>query len=236
MSQPKTTVTDDNIDKILSIERHKTLRIFIDKKVAEMSFSSPGMRKTGKRWLFKVVRVYSGKEVWNDICSNLRKMECVYKVWMTRFHGYGLEKNLGVKIIGRFRTEASAELRRMNQKAVASRKKYDEKKKKQEEVYSDDDAVDYFNMERVKLWNNRTSKKNIAPKIPTIDKRAYEEVKGLRITTGPDGEEDWAWESTPPTAKRLKTNSTRARRVSRSPTNEPLSLSMEGWDSSSDEE
>ena len=123
----------------------------------------------------------------------------------------------------------------MNQRAVAS-KKHDDKKKKQEEVYSDDDAINCFNMERAKLWNNRTSKKNIAPKIPTIDKRAYEEVKGLRITTGPDGEEDWAWENTPPAAKRLKTNRKGARRVSHSPLNESLSLSMEDWGSSSDEE
>ena len=205
-------------------------------KVAEMSFSSPGMQKTRKRWIFKVVRVYLGKEVWDDISSNLRKMDCVYKVWMSRFHGYGLERNLGVKIIGKFRAEAARELSKMNQKATASRKKYDEKRKRQEEVFSDDDAVDYFSMEKTKMWNERTCKKNIAPKVPTSAKRIHDEVRGLRITTGPNGEEDWTWETTPPN-KKVKTNNSGARRVSYSPPEHVLSLNMDDINfSSSDEE
>ena len=99
-------------------------------------------------------------------------------VWMSQFHGCRLERNVGVKIIGKFRAEAAAELRKMNQKAVASRKKHNEKRKRQEEVFSDDDAVNHFSMEKTKLWNNSTCKMNIAPKVPTSAERIHDEVKG----------------------------------------------------------
>ena len=158
-------------------------------------------------------------------------------VWMSQFHGCRLERNVGVKIIGKFRAEAAAELRKMNQKAVASRKKHNEKRKRQEEVFSDDDAVNHFSMEKTKLWNNSTCKMNIAPKVPTSAERIHDEVKGLRITTGPDGEEDWTWETTPPTDKKFKTNNSGARQVSHSPLEQTLSLNMDDIDfSSSDEE
>ena len=88
-------------------------------------------------------------------------MGTLYKYWSKNYFGYGLENKPSKIVANVFLKNASRELFAYDQKAKKSQDTYN--KKHEVEVYSNDDAVDYYSSERIKLLNARTVKKNVTP-------------------------------------------------------------------------
>ena len=174
-----------NIKENPSSPDYSAVRLFIEKKVTEMH---PTPKEIAGKWILKILHKWAGKKLWEEIMSNQRKMELMYKCWKCHFFGYSLETNPSAAITVHFRRIVHEKLQEMNAKSAESRQKY--KKKSEQgmpEVFSDDDAVDYYNLQSAKLWNSRTSKKNIAPQ--KTEKRQirnpYKKVQKKQKTNSP---------------------------------------------------
>ena len=160
-SDTKTKVDfwDEAVKKILSDPEYDTVCKFVTKKTVELRPISP---KNARKWLIRLLKVWSGPSTWEEIAKNQRKMELVYKCWKNHFFGYGLEIIPKFKVLNDFRTMVRKELLEMNARAQYSRQKH-LGKSPVIDVYSDDDAIDYCSMEAAKLSNMRTCNKNINP-------------------------------------------------------------------------
>ena len=158
MVRTKNDALEEQVRKILNAPENSVMALYINKKVAETGSSN---QLSAKVWMIRFFHKWCGQDILDQVIKNQRKMDTLYKYWSKHYFGYGLENKPSKFIANDFRKNASRELLAYDQKAKKSRDAYN--KKQEVEVYSDDDAVDYYSSERIKLLNARTAKKNVAP-------------------------------------------------------------------------
>lgn len=125
---------------------------------------------TVKLWLYRLLRMWCGDEMWHDIRTNQRKMEAIFKLWKTQFFGFGLQKLPGRKIMDHFRVQARAVIAEQTARANEARRKSVERMEGEE-------PADYYNMESAKLWNIHTTRKTLLPYSPEKENYSYNAPK-----------------------------------------------------------
>ena len=165
-------------DELFSRPELEAARVFVNKKSCEIT---PMNSLDAKEWLVRLLRGWCGPKFWNEISTNNRKMEMVFKVWKTDYYGYGLEKMPGKPVLQEFRGRIGVELHKMNLAAQAARQKHLTNKKLELPESGEDAYVDYFVQERAKLANPRTIRKTVVrrkppPTAPTAPLRQRQNV------------------------------------------------------------
>ena len=150
---------------LLAEPGNERMKLFIEKKVLEMSPTDP---KVARRWCLQLYMGWCGKRIFNRIKMSERKMEIVWRRFKLSFVGYGTNVSPDEEAIEIFRDMVTEELKAVEQKAKLARKKYVETKSKSErpptpppQVQEDTSQLDNFSLEAIKLQNEHTVNKNI---------------------------------------------------------------------------
>ena len=124
-------------------------------------------KKTAFRFYARLFTTYLPKWMWEEVRSNKKKMELVWKVWKDDLHFFGMGPDLPEKVIEKFVNMAHEALVTFNEKSDASRKKHrDSKTPIIVDLLSDDEGAEEYSRGRVldaKLANVRTARKSVVP-------------------------------------------------------------------------
>ena len=147
--------------EILANPANDTVKVFVERKALELSALTKCL---AEQWLLTIIRTWAGPKIWEHTYNNQKKLDVVYKCWKTSFYGFGLEENADPDVLRAFRKTVRKELDELNDRMNESRRRYlIMTGKLVPEQYSDGKQKDYCNQEAAKLFNERTSKKNIVP-------------------------------------------------------------------------
>lgn len=143
--------------QVMTDPEYKTLKAFIVKKATEMY---PTDEKLARNWVAAVLKGWAGNRTFEKIRTNERKMEVAFRIWKSRFFGYGLygpEK----ENVEEYRAQLKEELKMFDHKASKARKKHEKKKRESVQGIKDSTNEDSWTVEAAKLANDRTVNKNV---------------------------------------------------------------------------
>ena len=169
-----------NIPALMKQSGSERVLSFVRKTAEKMGPTPP---KVAKGWVATVLVAWCGQTIFEEIKTSGRKIELVWRVYHTRFFGYGVipREDQEDDIVADFRDQIREELRVYNHKTSSSRKKHEIKKKggqlvKEEVTPADADTKDPWSLEGAKLWNEKTARKNVDVKrLPTVKREAKKE-------------------------------------------------------------
>ena len=104
---------------LLAEPGNERMKLFIEKKVLEMSPTDP---KVARRWCLQLYMGWCGKRIFNRIKMSERKMEIVWRRFKLSFVGYGTNVSPDEEAIEIFRDMVTEELKAVEQKAKLARK------------------------------------------------------------------------------------------------------------------
>lgn len=163
---PKKTqpYTHKEVEAILAQPGNAALRKYVYSK-AGCALPSP---EAARRGLLQLFSRWLPKSLEQEVVSNQKKLDIVFKTWKEHFFTYGLEAIPESCVRNEFVAVVKQKLmhKKLNDKSYQDR--HHAKKGTPLSIdLTDHDQEDHYNMQSAKLSNNRTVRKNIVPRVST---------------------------------------------------------------------